>query len=556
VEYLRQRAAKTSSAEQVRDEVAKLFVGHQDLIDGFHCFFRGVDTDTESTDVPKAVVGAGFVVGADAGASTGANAGAANDDALLRAESEIAAPTVQGPTDPESADVNTVYECEVPDFAGNDKARTPASGHDTDSERNTKLSSPVSCPLKRMHPDREATPVGTAHVSTGSCHACNGAHRPHTCGIIGKQGTSTQEPVISSTHDTRAKSGIKTGANPAAPAAAQPLDDLMNMIGEQQEHEKQPRHSSGSGNGVGWGGAAVAPATIRPKKRTAADAAASKSVVGGKGLQQQTRPALTEPEHAAAVATDLHANSQAHVHTCPSPTTTMVNSASTVGVKEALAVTASHVGPALNQTTVSKADEEFSAAQSAFYNPQSLSGSLVANFPKEMPSPNALHGDLRGNVVAEAPQQMKGVTKPSYNEAMRTSMTVIKLDRSGGKKLGVGFKDNKAIGEKGVYISSVDPAGQAFGQVKVKQPISFLNGQDVREWSKESIRPLIESNETVELGIEARQDNEQVNSTDRNMKRKSAMTGDHPLDETPTKQPRHAPPPTDLRETAARGEIN
>jgi hypothetical protein len=77
--------------------------------------------------------------------------------------------------------------------------------------------------------------------------------------------------------------------------------------------------------------------------------------------------------------------------------------------------------------------------------------------------------------------------------------TVIKLDRSHGKKLGIGFKDNKGIGKKGVYISMVDPAGQAFGQVTVKQKVSILNGQDVREWTKESIRPLIESNETVTL---------------------------------------------------------
>jgi hypothetical protein len=171
-------------------------------------------------------------------------------------------------------------------YGGSGKAK-PSTSPTTNTKRSSSNSSSTG------GGDADETVV---HVSTGPCRACNGAHRPHTCSIIGKQGTSTQEPMVNSTHGTRTKTSTKTAAKPAASAAAQPLDDLMKMMDEQQEPEKQPRHSGGGGGG----GTAAAPAKHRPRKRTAADAGVSKPKAGGKGLQQQTT-AKTKPKPAKKV---------------------------------------------------------------------------------------------------------------------------------------------------------------------------------------------------------------------------------------------------------------
>ena len=79
---------------------------------------------------------------------------------------------------------------------------------------------------------------------------------------------------------------------------------------------------------------------------------------------------------------------------------------------------------------------------------------------------------------------------------------IVQFDRSNGKKLGVGFKNNKSGGGTGVYVSSIDPNEQAFGKIALHQKISHLNGQDVRASSRDDIKVMILSSDVVTLGFE------------------------------------------------------
>ena len=97
-----------------------------------------------------------------------------------------------------------------------------------------------------------------------------------------------------------------------------------------------------------------------------------------------------------------------------------------------------------------------------------------------------------------------GSIKPPKAKAIRK----VVLDRSNGRRLGVGFGSAEGP-TSGVPIMKVDPREQASGVLAVKEHVLAINGINVRGMSFSQVAEIVMSSETVELTMQGKNTNEE-----------------------------------------------